>query len=240
MEQTYTVEGMTCSGCVATVKENLEAIDGVDHAHVSFEKGQVVIDTAKEIPLNKLQSVLGTKYSIYKETPIKNAPPMLENTSEEISKWKQLRPLFLIFGYLFVASFLLNYKPWNIQNAMFDFMGLFYIVFSFFKLLDLKGFPKSFAMYDPLAKRFIAYGWIYPFLELTLGLMFLMRFQVWVALFATLILLGITSFGVTKSLLDKKSIRCACLGTALNLPMTEATFIENAIMIIMAIFMLVN
>ncbi|MGY8951367.1 MAG: heavy metal transporter, partial [Flavobacteriales bacterium] len=39
-------------------------------------------------------------------------------------------------------------------------------------------------------------------------------------------------------LLAKKSIQCACLGTALKLPMTEATFIENAIMIVMAILIL--
>ena len=42
------------------------------------------------------------------------------------------------------------------------------------------------------------------------------------------------------TLLDKKSIMCACLGTALKLPMTEATFIENIIMISMAISMLTN
>ena len=121
---------------------------------------------------------------------------------------------------------------------MLDFMGLFYIVFSFFKLLDLKGFPQSFRMYDPLAKAIPVYGWIYPFIELTLGLMFLMRFQIDMALIATLIILGITTFGVTKTLLDKKSIQCACLGTALNLPMTKATFIENSIMIVMAVIML--
>jgi hypothetical protein len=56
----------------------------------------------------------------------------------------------------------------------------------------------------------------------------------------TLVVLGVTTIGVTKTLLDKKSIRCACLGTALKLPMTEATFIENAIMIVMAVFMLLN
>ena len=123
---------------------------------------------------------------------------------------------------------------------MLDFMGLFYIVFSFFKMLDLKGFPDSFRMYDPLAKRIPIYGWIYPFIETALGLMFLMRFELNIALIITLVVLGITTIGVTKTLLDKKSIRCACLGTALNLPMTEATFIENAIMIVMAILMLLN
>ena len=121
---------------------------------------------------------------------------------------------------------------------MLDFMGLFYIVFSFFKLLDLKGFPASFSMYDPLAKAIPAYGWVYPFIELALGLCFLMRFQITVALILTLVILGITTIGVTRTLLDKKAITCACLGTALKLPMTEATFIENALMIVMALVML--
>ena len=117
-------------------------------------------------------------------------------------------------------------------------MGLFYIVFSFFKMLDLKGFPDSFRMYDPLAKRVPIYAKIYPFIETALGLMFLMRFEITVALIITLVILGVTTIGVSKTLLDKKAIRCACLGTALKLPMTEATFIENAIMIIMAVLML--
>ena len=95
-------------------------------------------------------------------------------------------------------------------------------------------------MYDPLAKRIPIYGWIYPFIETSLGLMFLMRFEVKIALISTLVFLGITTIGVTKTLLDKKLIRCACLGTALKLPMTEATFIENIIMIVMAIILLIN
>ena len=121
---------------------------------------------------------------------------------------------------------------------MLDFMGLFFIVFSFFKLLDLKGFPDSFRMYDPLARALPVYGWVYPFIEVALGLMLLMRIQLNFALVCTIVLLGITTVGVTKTLLDKKSIRCACLGTALKLPMTEATFIENTIMLVMACTML--
>jgi hypothetical protein len=45
---------------------------------------------------------------------------------------------------------------------------------------------------------------------------------------------------VTNTLLNKKKISCACLGTALKLPMTEATFIENTVMIVMAVIMLFN
>jgi hypothetical protein len=94
-------------------------------------------------------------------------------------------------------------------------------------------------MYDPLAKVVPAYAWAYPFLETLLGLCFLFRFQIDFALIATLIVLGITTIGVSQSLFSKRKIKCACLGTALNLPMTEATFIENTIMIIMAIIMLI-
>jgi len=159
---------------------------------------------------------------------------------EEKSKLQQLKPLLLIIFYIATASILLHYKDWRWNAFMLDFMGLFYIVFSFFKMLDLKGFPDSFRMYDPLAKRVPAYGWVYPFIETGLGLMFLMRFEVEISLIITLVVLGITTIGVTKTLLDKKSIRCACLGTALKLPMTEATFIENAIMIVMATLMLLN
>tara|TARA_B100002049_G_scaffold40120_1_gene26834 strand:- start:666 stop:1046 length:381 start_codon:yes stop_codon:yes gene_type:complete len=119
-------------------------------------------------------------------------------------------------------------------------MGLFYIVFSFFKFLDYKNFPASFSMYDPIAKKLPLYGWIYPIIETLLGLSFLLRYQLLISLVATIIFLGVTTIGVTRSLMDKSEIQCACLGTALKLPMTKATFIENLIMILMAAWMLLH
>lgn len=232
MKKSFNVSGMTCQGCVASVKDGLLQLDGVNEVSVDLASGQIELDLKKDVSLKVLQESIPKKYQI------ENTPSVTHMEAKQESKWQQLKPLFLIFAYLFGASILLNYKSWNIQEAMLDFMGLFYIVFSFFKLLDLKGFPKSFSMYDPLAKAVPAYGWVYPFLELGLGVLFLMRFQIKFALIATIIILGITTIGVTKTLLDKKSIRCACLGTALNLPMTEATFIENAIMLVMAVSML--
>jgi len=121
---------------------------------------------------------------------------------------------------------------------MIDFMGLFFIVFSFFKLLDLKGFTNAFKMYDPLARKSTFYAQIYPFIEIMLGLLFLFRFKVQFAIIITLIILSITTIGVTKALRNKEEIQCACLGSVLKLKMTEATFIENTIMIIMGVRLL--
>jgi hypothetical protein len=123
---------------------------------------------------------------------------------------------------------------------MIDFMGLFFIVFSFFKFLDYQSFPRSFAMYDPLAKNITIYGWIYPFIETVLGLMFIFRVQIILSLILTIVFLGITTIGVIKTLKNKEQIQCACLGTAIKLPMTVATLIENGIMIVMAIIMISN
>ncbi|MEY8848102.1 heavy-metal-associated domain-containing protein [Psychroserpens sp. XS_ASV72] len=240
MIHTYTISGMTCGNCVATVEKALLDVDQIDDADANLESSSVTIHTNADISLEKLQKALPSKYKISK-TDTKNV--FANNTTSkeaEQSEWKQLFPLFLIFAYLFAASILLNKNLWSVQNFMLDFMGLFYIVFSFFKFLDYKGFPQSFRMYDPLAKAIPFYGWLYPFLELALGLLFLMRLEIPLALIATLIILGITTVGVARTLLKKNAIQCACLGTALKLPMTKATLIENSIMIVMAIVMLLK
>ena len=237
MKHTYTVTGMTCNGCKASVEKAIRGISEVEKVSIDLEKSEAVVEMSSHISTGKLQNALPNKYKISEKNIFKTATPVADEPQSEL---KQLFPLFLIFGYIIVASILLNYKPWDSSSFMLDFMGLFYIVFSFFKLLDLKGFPESFRMYDPLAKVMPVYGWVYPFIEVVLGLMFLMRFQIPLALVITLVILGITTIGVTKTLLDKKSIQCACLGTALKLPMTKATFIENSIMIVMAIIMLIK
>ena len=243
MIHTYKITGMTCGSCKASVEKSLNSIGNVTNVEVNLEKGEATITMDNHINIKKLQEALPSKYTISQKEE-KNVFASVQPTNfdmeEEKSKLQQLKPLLLIIFYIATASILLHYKGWSWSVFMLDFMGLFYIVFSFFKMLDLKGFPESFKMYDPLAKRVPFYGKVYPFIETALGLMFLIRFEINIALSITLIVLGITTIGVTKTLLDKKSIRCACLGTALKLPMTEATFIENAIMIIMALLMLSN
>jgi copper chaperone CopZ len=233
MKHTYKIEGMTCNNCKASVEKYLNDLPHISHVSIDLEKGKAEVTMDRHLASDVLQNALPEKYTV-------SAPTSLTSSTipSEKTKLKQLKPLLLILFYITSAGALLHYKDWSWSEFMLDFMGLFYIVFGFFKMLDLKGFPESFKMYDPLAKRLPIYGWIYPFIETALGIMFLMRFQVNIALIMTLVVLGITTLGVTKTLVNKKSIRCACLGTALKLPMTEATLIENTLMITMAALML--
>ena len=236
MKSILQISGMTCEGCKSSVEGKLGSLDGVDNVQVNLARGEAVIYSKNPISFSLIKETLPPKYSLINEEGV-NLDIHGDVTIKE-SKIKQLKPLFIILGYIFIASILLNYKNWNSSNAMLDFIGLFYIVFSFFKILDIKGFSMSFRMYDPLAKKAPIYGYIYPFIEVLLGVMFLTRFEVNIALVITVIILGVTTIGVTKTLLNKRAIKCACLGTTLNLPMTEATFIENALMIIMALILI--
>ncbi|GAA4272672.1 MauE/DoxX family redox-associated membrane protein [Aquimarina gracilis] len=244
MKRIYNIQGMTCDGCRKNVEERLGKYTRVTSVSVNLEKAEAMIAADSEISLDQLQKLLSPKYIISEKG--KTVANLFDETISKdpdynaTNKMKQLRPLFIIFGFIIAVSVLLNYRDWNMQNMMLDFMGLFYVVFGFFKILDLNGFPESFRMYDPLAKAVPIYAWIYPFIELSLALLFLMRWYVPIALVLTLLILGITTYGVAKVLLDKKSIKCACLGTMIKLPMTEATLIENMIMIIMAILMLMQ
>lgn len=106
--------------------------------------------------------------------------------------------------------------------------------------MDYSGFPKSFSLYDPLEKRSLTYAKIYPFIEITLGISFLLEWKLPIVLIVTLTILSITTFGVLQAILKKSIIKCACLGTVLKLPMTGATLVENGIMILMTCILLVG
>ena len=231
MKQTVQVLGMTCQNCRRGVEEKIAAIDGLSQVEVSLEKAEASFTSSVVVSVDKLANVLGAKYTV---TPIDAAAANVTP-----SKWKQLRPLFLIFSYVIVGSLMLSDGS-SLSLFMTNFMGLFYLVFGFFKFLDYKGFPASFSQYDPIAKRMAVYAWVYPFIETALGIAFLYQFEVQIALWVTLFILGSTTIGVVQQLRQKSTIQCACLGTALNLPMTEATLIENSIMLLMAISMLLG
>ncbi len=127
---------------------------------------------------------------------------------------------------------------WNIHNAMYDFMGSFFVIFSLFKIINLNGFVKAYSMYDVIAKHSIWYAYAYPFIELSLGIGYLLRFKLQLLNSITLIIMIISSIGVAIELAKGKTIVCACLGAVFKIPMTYVTLAEDITMGIMALLML--
>lgn len=154
------------------------------------------------------------------------------------------RPLIIIFLLLLVTTLALSFRDlltesFHIAQTMAYFMGGFFLVFSGFKLLDLKGFAEGYAMYDLLAKRVFAYGYIYPFFELFLGLCYAIRFVPPIIIFLTILLMIFSGLGVAIKVLKHEKFQCACLGTFLKIPLTKVTLIEDFGMAAMALIMLV-
>jgi copper chaperone CopZ len=227
MNQEFIITGMTCENCKKGVLSKLNAIPEIKHVEIDLKSGFTEIEVDSKRSFSSLEKVLGSKYAV-KDL----------NNEVKFSKLKELFPLFLIFVYLIFGALYLERSDLNLDDLMLSFMGLFFIVFSFFKFLGYKSFPSSFATYDPVAKVIPFYGWLYPFIETILGISFLLRLELNLVLIATLVILSVTTFGVLKSLKQKDQIKCACLGTVLNLPMTEATLIENLLMIFMSLVLL--
>jgi hypothetical protein len=120
-----------------------------------------------------------------------------------------------------------------------NFMAAFFLVFSFFKLLDIKGFAESYSTYDIIAKKWLGWGYVYAFIELGLGIAYLVKFNSLITNGVTLAVMSVSIIGVLQSVLNKRKIKCACLGAVFNLPMSTVTIIEDALMIGMSTAMLV-
>ena len=126
----------------------------------------------------------------------------------------------------------------QINGYMLLFMGIFFVIVSFLKFIDLKGFAQAFAMYDIVAKRSNVYAYIYPFIELGLGISYLLLWQVTLTATITFIIMTVGSIGVAKNLLSKNPVKCACLGTKIKVPLTKFTLFEDIVMAIMALMVL--
>ena len=237
MTHTYTITGMTCGGCEAKVKSVLQSLDHVQHVEVSLEDDIANITMDKHISLIDLKKALkplGNKYQI-------SAQHQREQVVQKNSWFDTYKPILLIFVYILGITLIIQFtgNGFNFSDWMRHFMAGFFLVFSFFKLLNLKGFVNSYAMYDVVAMKFPVWGYLYAILELILGIAFLINFNPIVTSGVTFVVMSISIIGVLRSVLNKQKIQCACLGDVFNLPMSTVTIVEDGLMIVMSLGMLI-
>ncbi|WP_082491281.1 heavy-metal-associated domain-containing protein [Pedobacter sp. Leaf194] len=237
MTHTYQLTGMTCGGCENKVKSNLLVLPEITAVEVSKESNSATISMAKHLNIDALQQALGGPQSKYQISAMAQS-----EIEEEAKSWVETyKPILLIFGYVTAISLIAAWQNSSINVMVFMrvFMAGFFLTFSFFKMLGLKSFAESYAMYDIVAKKFSGWGYVYAFIELALGLSFAINLSPVVVNWFTLIVMTVSIFGVLESVLNKKKIQCACLGAVFNLPMSTVTIVEDAIMIAMSAAMLV-
>lgn len=240
MIHTYNITGMTCNGCVAKVKSELLKLGDITSVEVQLQSPQATITMQKHIPTAMLQEAVSKagKYTIADD----NAAMIHSSAVSADDKPTSYYPIFLIFGYITGATLLVQYANGEFMwmHWMSHFMAGFFLVFSFFKLLNLNGFADGYSTYDIVAKRFRAYGFIYPFIELGLGIAFLLQWQSLPVSIITLVIMSISTIGVLQSIMKKTQFQCACLGTVIQLPLSKVTLFEDLLMVAMSAAMLIN
>ena len=222
---TYNVEGLTCGKCVAKLQAALAPFSQSVTVTLAPPQAVLVEPTVDLAALNSAAATAGD----YRLTTAAATMPAGKS-------WlAQYAPLLLIVGYITVASFA-GADSWH--SWMQHFMAGFFLVFSFFKLLNLDGFVMAYRRYDLIAARLPGYAYVYPFLELALGAAYLFGYGGQLTLWATLILMTVGAIGVIDALRQKKVLTCACLGSTLNLPLSSVALVEDLGMAFMAAVML--
>lgn len=255
---------MHCGSCVGRVQEALEAVSGVKKVAVSLNPQEAVVSMTNHVDTAVLDRAVrkAGAYSLTDEVTERRsqvidtmgghqqtkadvvtasgAAPVaaIDNLAEPSAT--TYKPLLIILAFILGVTVLVEIRmgAFDWMRAMNTFMAGFFLIFSFFKLLDISGFASSYRMYDIVAKAVPGYGFVYPFIELALGAAYLTGFQPFLTNTVTLVVMGVSLVGVVQAVMNKRKIRCACLGSVFNLPMTTVTIVEDSLMIGMAALML--
>ena len=244
MDQTFSLSGMHCGACVGRTTKALSGF--ADKVQVTLDPPQATLrGVHSDASLEVMQIALA---GAGKYTMEAAAPTFGENVAGNTGAGDSegflaaYKPLLLIVGFLVGVTWIVHAQTpgrhWH--EWMSDFMAGFFLVFSFFKLLNLSGFVQAYRGYDLIAAKSAAYAWAYPFIELALGVAYLTRWQPQVTHWATLAVMLISAAGVLNALRKRQLIECACLGTVFKLPMSKVTLIEDLSMAAMAGVMLIQ
>jgi hypothetical protein len=233
-----------CGSCVATLRPVMDGAVGPGAWEVETDSPDKVLSVAEERagPEKVRELVRQAGFQVLGELPSPSSATA--TAAEEVAEASPATyyPLALLLAFLLggVALLQLRAPARSGMQAMSDFMGLFFVAFAFFKLLDVPAFAASYAGYDVIARRWYGWGYVYPFVELALGVLYLGG---WLPLLTNALTLAVTlvgSVGVLQALLARRKIRCACLGAVFNLPMSTVSLAEDVVMAVMAAGMLVT
>ncbi|CAN5471254.1 glutaredoxin family protein [soil metagenome] len=157
-------------------------------------------------------------------------------------KAKSYTPVLVVFAVTALMALALSYASFGTPLTMRAgewFIGLSMMALAMLKLQNLESFATMFLNYDLLAKRWIPYGRVYPFAELGAGALMVAGVLTWLSAPIALIIGGIGAVSVIKAVyVDKRELKCACVGGDSNVPLGFLSLTENLMMIAMAVWML--
>ena len=151
------------------------------------------------------------------------------------------RPVIAIFSVALLMGLAVS---WYVFGTIFTiqalewFIAISMCVLAIQKLQDVESFSTMFLNYDLLARRWVRYGYVYPFAEALAGILMIAGALMWIAVPVALFIGTVGAVSVFKAVyIDKRELKCACVGGASNVPLGFVSLTENLMMIAMAIWM---
>lgn len=232
---------LNCGSCVAAVTPLLDDEGSIRRWHVDTQSPEKTLTVEGEgISPDRVEDLVAQAGFRALEVVQEPQPGPVEPAPGTTHSLRTFYPLALIGAVLLGVVALVEWRAGgpDPMRAMGNFMAGFFLTFSFFKLLDLRAFATAYSTYDVIARRWPRYGYAYPFVELGLGMAYLVGFRPVLTNVVTLLVMAVSSVGVVRTLMQRKQIKCACLGTVFELPMTYVTVVEDLLMVAMAAAML--
>ena len=149
-------------------------------------------------------------------------------------------PVIAVFAVAALIALAIDWLSMRTITTMVlpNFIAVSMCLLAMLKLQDVERFSTMFLNYDLLARRWVPYGYVYPFAELGAGVLMLAGALTWLSAPIALFIGGIGAVSVFKAVyVDKRELKCACVGGSSNVPLGFVSLTENVMMVAMALWM---
>ena len=152
------------------------------------------------------------------------------------------RPVIAVFAMTALMALAASYAAFGTPvtvRAGEWFIAFSMCVLAMLKLQNVESFSSMFLNYDLLAKRWVPYSYIYPYAEGLAGVLMAAGALTWLSVPVALVIGTIGAVSVIKAVyIDKRELKCACVGGDSNVPLGFLSLTENVMMVAMAIWMI--
>lgn len=157
----------------------------------------------------------------------------------EVTQYRPVLAVFAVALLMALASVYAAFGTLFSGRVIEWFLAMSMTLLGMLKLRDVEGFSNMFLGYDLLAQRVVPYAYVYPYGETLAGLMMVAGAVIWLAAPVALVLGTVGAVSVFKAVyIDKRDLKCACVGGDSNVPLGFVSLTENLVM--MGIWMLLK
>jgi len=159
----------------------------------------------------------------------------------EVASYRPVIAVFAMTALMAAAASYAIYGPVLTVRSAEWFIAFSMCVLAILKLQNVETFSSMFLGYDLLARRWVPYAYLYPFAEALAGVLMVARALPWISIPVALFIGGVGAASVVKAVyIDRRDIKCACVGGDSKVPLGFVSLTENLMMVGMALWMLVS